>query len=54
MIYHGFRNTVRENGRRMIKGKEVHHRIGKITVITWLLSFASGIAIYYMLYVANY
>ncbi len=54
MVYHGFRNTTKTNGRRMIRSKERHHRLGKATIITWLLSFASGIAIYYMLYVARF
>jgi len=54
MVYHGFRNTVKTNGRKMVRNRERHHRLGKITVITWLLSFVSGIAVYYMLYVARF
>ncbi len=54
MVYHGFRNTVKSNGRRMVKNRERHHRLGKLTIIVWLMSFASGIVIYYMLYVAEF
>ncbi|WP_290900556.1 DUF420 domain-containing protein [Ferroglobus sp.] len=52
MIYHGFKNTEKINGRKMIeKEKERHHKIGKITLVTWFLSFLSGLAVYYLLYV---
>jgi len=51
MVFHGFRNTEKTNGRKMVKEKDKHHRIGRLTIITWLLSFATGLVIYYMLYV---
>ena len=52
MIYHGFKNTEKINGRKMIeKEKERHRKIGKITLVTWFLSFLSGLAVYYLLYV---
>ncbi|WP_456368515.1 DUF420 domain-containing protein [Geoglobus sp.] len=54
MVYHGFRNTEKTNGRRMLRGVQKHHRLGRLTIITWLLSFASGLAIYYLLYVAEF
>ncbi len=51
MIYHGFKNTKPINGRKMFSEKEKHHKIGRMTIIVWMLSFVSGIAIYFMLYV---
>ncbi len=53
MIYHGFKNTSKVNGRKMLEEREKrrHHKIGKITILTWILSFASGLAVYYLLYV---
>ncbi len=54
MVYHGFRNTAKADGRKMVREKKKHHRIGKLTIITWLLSFASGLAIYYLLYVVEF
>ncbi len=51
MVYHGFKNTVKGNGRRMVSERDKHKRIGKITIVTWILSFASGIAVYLLLYV---
>ncbi|ADC64829.1 protein of unknown function DUF420 [Ferroglobus placidus DSM 10642] len=51
-IYHGFRSTEKTNGRKMIeKEKKKHHKVGKLTILTWILSFASGLAVYYLLYV---
>ncbi len=54
MVYHGFRNTEKTNGRKMFKEKKRHHRLGKLTIITWMFSFATGLAIYYLLYVAKF
>ncbi len=54
MVYHGFRNTTKTNGRRMTGNKERHHKLGKATIIMWILSFASGLAIYYLLYVVEF
>jgi len=53
MIYHGFKNTAKSNGRKMVgeEEKRRHHKIGKITIVTWMLSFLSGLAVYYLLYV---
>jgi len=51
MIYHGFKNTRPINGRKMLTEKGKHHKMGEITIIVWMLSFLSGIAIYFMLYV---
>ncbi len=54
MVYHGFRNTTKSNGRKMVRDREKHHRLGKLTIITWLLSFGTGVVIYYLLYVVEF
>ena len=52
MVYHGFTRTVKMDGsRKMIREVNRHHRLGKITLFVWFLSFLSGIAVYLLLYV---
>ena len=54
MVYHGFRHMKRAESERDARDTDRHHKLGKLTIITWLLSFASGLAIYYLLYVAEF
>jgi|Deesub1362A_J573_1020465.scaffolds.fasta_scaffold00036_164 putative membrane protein len=52
MIYYGFKHTERFAGsRRMVDGKSRHVRLGKATIIVWILSVISGILVYLLLYV---
>ncbi len=52
MVYHGFTRTEKfDSSRRMVREVARHHRMGKVTLIVWLLSFLSGILVYSLLYV---
>lgn len=51
MVYNGIKNFDRE--KLIMKAENVHRhrRFGRITLITWVFSFISGIAVYLLLYV---
>ncbi len=51
MVYNGIRNFDREKLRMKQENVAKHRKFGKITLITWILSFISGIAVYLLLYV---
>ncbi len=52
MVYHGFTRTEKSvDSRKMVREVARHHRMGKITLFIWILSFLSGILVYLLLYV---
>ncbi len=51
MVYNGIKNFDRRNFTMNPANVSKHRKMGKVTLITWIFSFVSGLAVYILLYV---